>query len=229
MAEGLRPLPVEDLSRTTEVILVRHGLPVTAVAMDPPLSSVGRAQAGRAGSWLRWDAPAAVVASPYLRARETAEIIAAAAGLVVTIDEDLREWSAPPRNHYVTPEMLAGTDRGRAYAEGRFADFIPEHDTVELATRMTAAVTRAAACWAGRTVVLVSHGGAINNLLAAVLGASATFFFDPGYTSICRLRAMSSGRLVLASVNETGHLVGARTAGTPSTSADDTVDEGARL
>ena len=59
-------------------------------------------------------------------------------------------------------------------------------------------------------MVLVSHGGAINNLVSGVLGATGTFFFNPGYTSICRLDVMSSGRLVVVSVNETGHLVADR-------------------
>ena len=157
-----------------------------------------------------------MVSSHYLRALETAEAIASAAGLVVTIDEDLREWGATPPTRYVTPELLGATERGRAFAEGRFEEFVPKHDRAELNLRMREAAARVAQRWPGRTVVLVSHGGAINNLVSGVLGATGTFFFNPGYTSICRLDVMSSGRLVVVSVNETGHLVGQRTEPAPS-------------
>jgi broad specificity phosphatase PhoE len=205
----------EDLSRTTTVVLVRHALPMTGVAADPPLSPQGAAQAARAGDWLRWESPAAVVSSPYLRARATAEPIGAAAGLPVSIDDDLREWNAPRPARYITPELLGQSDRGRAYAEGRFEAFIPVHDQAELSGRMTAALRRAGTRWPGRTVVLVSHGGAINNLLATALGSSRTFFFNPEYTSMSRVLVMPSGRLVLASVNERAHLFATRTAADP--------------
>jgi probable phosphoglycerate mutase len=201
----------EDLTRTATVVLVRHGLPLTGVSGDPGLAPDGREQAARAAAWLRWESPAALVSSPYRRAVETAEPIAAACGVALEVDESLREWSAPRPQQYITPELLGRTGRGRAFAEGRFADFVPKHDREELRLRMTGAVRRATARWAGRTVVLVSHGGAINNLMASVLGVPETFFFNPGYTSMCRLHVMSSGRLVAVSVNETAHLVSVRT------------------
>jgi broad specificity phosphatase PhoE len=201
----------EDLSRTTTVVLVRHALPLTGVSADPSLSETGFGQARRAGDWLRWESPAAVVSSPYQRAADTAAAIGAAAGLPVSLDEDLREWSAAAPPRYITPELLGETARGRAYAEGRFGDFVPEHDRDELTRRMTAAVSRVARRWPGRTVIVVSHGGAINNLLASVLQSPEPFFFDAGYTALSRLRVMSSGRMVLASVNETAHLLATRT------------------
>jgi probable phosphoglycerate mutase len=202
----------EDLTRTSTAVLVRHALPLTGVSGDPGLAPDGREQAAKVAAWLRWEAPVAVVSSPYRRAVETAEPIAVACGVELEVDESLREWSAPRPAQYITPELLGRTDRGRAFAEGRFADFVPEHDREELRLRMTGAVRRATARWPGRTVVLVSHGGAINNLMANVLSLPETFFFNPGYTSLCRLHVMSSGRLVPVSVNETAHLVSVRTA-----------------
>jgi len=204
----------EDLSRVTQVVLVRHALPLTGVTQDPSLAVQGRFQADRAGAWLRWENPAAVVSSPYLRALETAQAIAAAAALPVGLDEDLREWSARRPDQYITPEMLGDTDRGRAFAEGRFADFVPVHDRAELTHRMTAAITRAARPWPGRTVIAVSHGGAINNLLAHVLDLKETFFFNPGYAGLSRIQVMPSGRMVVLSVNETAHLLADRHAAT---------------
>jgi len=67
---------------------------------DVPLSDLGRDQAAAFGRWLadqpaeRW--PTAVITSPYLRTRQTAEILLAAAGsrftaLPVDVDERLRD------------------------------------------------------------------------------------------------------------------------------------------
>lgn len=207
-------MTTEDLSRTTNVVLVRHALPLTGVSQDPSLSQQGRLQARLVGDWLRWESPAALISSPYLRALETARAIGAASGLAVDVDDDLREWSGEPRTHYITPELLGDTDRGRAFAEGRFDDFVPVHDREDLTRRMTAAVARAGQRCPGRTVVLVSHGGAINNLIAHVLGLTQTFFFNPGYTSLSRLQVLTSGRIVTSSINETSHLVAVRSAST---------------
>jgi probable phosphoglycerate mutase len=206
--------PPEDMSRATHVVLVRHGLPLVGVSQDPPLSPEGLRQAHRAGDWLRWESPAALISSPYVRAAQTAAPIGLACGLGVETDDDLREWSAEQPAHYVTPEQLADTDRGRAFKEGRFADFVPEHDAAGLTKRMTAVVTRAGQRWPGRTVVLVSHGGAINNLFADLLGLAGTFFFDPGYTSLSRLLVLPSGRMVPVAINSTAHLVAVRGAAT---------------
>jgi broad specificity phosphatase PhoE len=64
--------------------------------MDVPLSDLGLEQARAFGAWLgsagRDDLPEAVIASPYRRAVQTAEIVAALAGLgEVSTDERLRE------------------------------------------------------------------------------------------------------------------------------------------
>jgi len=65
--------------------------------MDVPLSDLGREQAGGFGSWLGDQPdelhPDVIISSPYRRAAETAEIIAAAGGLsaAVRVDERLRE------------------------------------------------------------------------------------------------------------------------------------------
>jgi probable phosphoglycerate mutase len=66
--------------------------------MDVPLSALGEVQAAAFGRWLagqpRDQQPTAVLCSPYLRARRTAELAIAHAGLghlTLTIDERLRE------------------------------------------------------------------------------------------------------------------------------------------
>jgi phosphohistidine phosphatase SixA len=72
------------------VIVVRHA---KAAPGEPdvarPLTGQGREAARVLGDLLAEREPEAVVSSPFLRARETAEAIAAAAGLVAAVDEHL--------------------------------------------------------------------------------------------------------------------------------------------
>jgi 2,3-bisphosphoglycerate-dependent phosphoglycerate mutase len=212
-AAGPAVARTEDLTRKTRIMLVRHGLPGGHMVIDPGLSDVGFGQARRLAEWLSREAeqPAAVVSSPYRRAAETADVVAARLELPVRYDKDLREWSSGSP-HYVLPEQIGETARGIALAEGRFEGFVPPHDHERLRARMIDAVLRIGRDWPGQTVVTVSHGGAINNLLAHVVGAAALFIVNPGYTSVSQIDVMPSGRLVLVSINETGHLVGERNA-----------------
>lgn len=78
----------------------RHGdelLPIPHRDMDVPLSDLGREQATAFGRWLAATAPAdgpeVVLASPYRRAAETAELVLRTSGLKARLhlDERLRE------------------------------------------------------------------------------------------------------------------------------------------
>ena len=97
----------------TQLWLVRHGESAGNVAlraamsrgdqhidtggrdMDVPLSPLGERQARAVGVWFRGHtaAPDAILSSPYVRARRTAELLAGAAGwnLPIIQDERLRE------------------------------------------------------------------------------------------------------------------------------------------
>src|SRR6478672_9210266 len=96
-----------------EIWLVRHGqsqgnvvrertrlkgqetLDIADRDMDVPLSELGARQAEAFGRWLatRAERPDVVIASPYVRATQTAEQLCAAAGVDrrVHLDERLRE------------------------------------------------------------------------------------------------------------------------------------------
>jgi phosphohistidine phosphatase SixA len=77
------------------LFLVRHA---EAAPGDPdelrPLTAAGRAVARELGERLSSEHPDAVVSSPLLRARETAEQIARAAGLTAEADERLAPGAA---------------------------------------------------------------------------------------------------------------------------------------
>lgn len=62
-------------------------------AVDIPLNEAGIAQAHAAAALLRGRGIASIVSSPLSRARDTAEIVAAAIGVGVTVQGDLREVS----------------------------------------------------------------------------------------------------------------------------------------
>ena len=74
-----------------------HRLDLADRDMDVPLSELGRRQAAAFGDWLREqpadEQPDAVVASPYVRAADTARVVVETAELDVRIvhDERLRE------------------------------------------------------------------------------------------------------------------------------------------
>ncbi|OZG27448.1 histidine phosphatase family protein [Williamsia sp. 1138] len=195
----------DTLANASRVILVRHGLPGDLGVADPGLGDEGVSQARRLGDWLRNEPVAQVVSSHYTRAHETALFAAEPHGLDVVVDERLREWDSD-RTTYSTPEAIAETPRGKAFAEARFDDFIPDYDKVELAARMRAAVLEAVERAPGQLTVVASHGGAINTLLTDILQAPSPFFFNPGYTSMSRIAVMRSGRFVIETVNETAHL-----------------------
>jgi probable phosphoglycerate mutase len=191
----------------TELLLLRHALPVSGHA-NPGLSDEGRGQAERVAQWLALSRIDAVVTSPLRRARETADPIEASLGLTAAVIDDLREWELDDPNHiYDAVEDMAPDDpRLIAVAEGRYDDFVPELDTVAFQRRAVAAIDEVFASHQHSERVLVStHGGFISAYLAHVIGARQVMWFNPDYTGISRVLRLPSGRVVVRSVNETGH------------------------
>ena len=122
-----------------------------------PLNATGLAQAGTAAALLRSRGIASLVASPLARSRVTAEIVAAALGLTVALDDGLRE-------------AAFGVQEGQKMA-GWFGDwvagrFVPAggESFAALRARAVAAVNRALAGPA--PVLVVAHGGLFRALRA---------------------------------------------------------------
>jgi 2,3-bisphosphoglycerate-dependent phosphoglycerate mutase len=126
-------------------------------AVDVPLNAIGEAQARRAAELLSGTNIASIVASPLARARRTAETAAAALGLPVAFDAELREVA------------FAGRE-GQPLA-GWFEDWIAGTMTppgaesfADLRARALRAVTRALA--APAPVLIVAHGAFFRALRA---------------------------------------------------------------
>src|SRR3954467_14145308 len=114
----------------TELLLVRHGLPVSGVA-QPGLSPEGVEQARRLGTWLKAEDVDVLVSSPMRRARETADAVAGEMGPQAgAVADDLRggDPALPPRAYTAVEEMGPTDPRAIAIAEGRYEDFVPQLD-----------------------------------------------------------------------------------------------------
>lgn len=198
----------------TEILLIRHGQPLSGDA-DPPLSPTGRRQAQRLGRWLAAEQVDVVVTSPMARALETADVTAHEMGHTVTaILEDLREWEHDhqPDGKYVAVENLGdGNPRFQALRTGRYEDFIPDMDRIGFLSRAKRVMNELVDRWPGQNVAAFSHGGLINAALCTTLGLEdKLFFFLPDYTSVSTVRVMPGGRRVVHALNSTGHLAGRR-------------------
>lgn len=161
------------------VILVRHGESegnrdrVFTTTAAVPLTDRGRAQARAAAAAIRAVfRPERLVASPYARARETGEIIAAELGLVAELDD---------RFH----EQCLGELAGRSYdVVAQDPSFDPARrwewrppggeSLEEVRRRVGPALAQLAAGHPEGDLVLVSHGGVMLALWAHVIGGWET-------------------------------------------------------
>ncbi|MEV7608508.1 histidine phosphatase family protein [Microbacterium sp. NPDC089320] len=140
--------------------LIRHGQTLWNAQgriqghVDIPLNDEGRAQAHGAADGLRGLRYAAVVTSPLERAASTAAIIATDLGLSnVEIDPQLVEQTFGAADGRLWSELDGILEGGP----------IPGAEThLALAKRATSALRRIGARFAGRNVIIVSHGAFIN-------------------------------------------------------------------
>lgn len=121
------------------------------------LSAAGREMAELAARWFAGRDVAAVIASPLVRARETAAPLARVVGVEVAVDPRLIESANVFEGSVVEvgPALLVRPHLWR-HLSNPFAPSWGE-PYAQVATRMAAAVSAAAAGAVGREVVLVSH------------------------------------------------------------------------
>ena len=183
------------------IVLVRHGR-TTANAtglllgrLDPPLDDEGERQAAAVAEALagRAVAPARIVASPLLRTRRTAEVIAAALGLDVELDERWIELDYGVLDGVPLADVPAAT-----WAVWRAdPEFCPEGGEClsALGRRVRAACDELAPEVAAADVVVVSHVSPIKAAVAWALQAGDLLawrlFVAPG--SISRIGVGPNG------------------------------------
>jgi probable phosphoglycerate mutase len=167
----------------TETWLIRHAdcyQDITDTS-DPPLSALGRDQAARLADRVRRARPAAIYASPFRRAIETAHAISDD----VRVDDRLVEM-----------DLVVNEDGSLDLRE-------PPTDVVD---RMRAAIDEIGKRHPGGRVVVVSHGAAIIAYLTDVLLLEpGRLRMLPYYTSISVVRALGDRRMVGA-LGDVAHL-----------------------
>ncbi len=170
-----------------------------------PLSARGRAQAEAVGERFADIAIAAVYASDIRRARETAEAIAAVAGVHVREERELREIEIGPVDASMPLASRLAWLATVAMRDGSWSGIAGTEPSERVRERMLRTAEAIAARHAGERVAVVSHAGAINALLAAVLASSHDFLFPLANASVSVLRIAGARRLLM-SANDTSHL-----------------------
>jgi len=157
------------------LVLIRHGESegnrdrIFTHTPEVPLTDAGHAQVRAAAEWVaaRYR-PVAVVSSPFLRARQTAAILAERLALAVRVEEELREQSFGE----LAGQPYAALRDSSDYDLARYWLWRPPggETLLEVAARAGAALDRVAAGAAGNDVVVVSHGGVMMALWRHVTG-----------------------------------------------------------
>ncbi|MSY28830.1 MAG: histidine phosphatase family protein [Actinobacteria bacterium] len=196
--------------RHVEIVFVRHGLPLrveleTGIA-DPELAAEGHEQAAKMAAYLGVEDVEAVYVSPLRRALETARPLCKVLGLEAVVSEGVAEFDRNSREYVPVEELRATNDpRWEKLLRGEW-DGVDEDPSIFKA-RVVETVEDMIARHPGGRVVVVCHGGVINQYLAHVLGIETHVgFFYPKYTSIHRVMAARSGQRSIVSINEASHL-----------------------
>jgi broad specificity phosphatase PhoE len=139
---------------------------------DPPLNELGRQQARELAEALAGSGVTAVYSSPLARARETADIVAAALELPVQTHDALREvdvgsWQGLTRDE-VQERFPDGfrrwlVDFSHGWDDGESYD--------ELGRRVIAGLLEVAARHRGQRILVVTHGGPMRAAEAAAADA----------------------------------------------------------
>lgn len=168
----------------THLYLIRHGQAISAVEKtiaDTDLSPLGIRQAERLRDRLAASheiAANVLIASTFRRARETAEIIAPALELPITFDDEVQEWrDGMTGGNSASIEEYLTEFTATPLEQKPFFRVTPASETwAEFAFRACTSLNRITQEYAGKTIVIVCHGGIIDCSFIYCLGLSSLFF-----------------------------------------------------
>jgi len=209
--------------------LVRHGESVSNVEervqgqADVDLSALGRRQAARVAARSRelvalasgndptWE----IWSSPLRRARHTAEMIAAAVGLPLRIEERLCELHAGIFQGHLWADLE--TQFPEAVARWRSGDVDYQIPGGESRAQLAARGHKTLQTLAARSVtgmIVVAHGGVLTAALGSLLGREHPLLASAAQRPFTKLPALANASLTLlewpgprlVSFNETAHL-----------------------
>lgn len=161
---------MSDLHCPATILVVRHGESegnvgrrLASVIPGEPLTERGRAQAGALAERLRNRKIAYVYTSPLLRARQTGQILAEAAGVRTATLDGLREFSMGRCEGSQAAEDWAHIDETFLHwLDGDLTATVEGGESGrDILQRMRDALQEIADQHRGETVIAVSHGGAM--------------------------------------------------------------------
>jgi broad specificity phosphatase PhoE len=199
---------------TTTILLVRHGQTDWNLAhrwqghIDIPLNETGRRQARLLAQRLETLPIKAIYSSDLIRASETARIIAEPLDVLPVTDPALRERNGGKFQSLTFDELQE--QYPEMWRKVRLENATPPdgESLFEVACRITAAYEVIVRRHTGQLVVMVSHGGALNLLIATIvglpLGKSASISLR-GNTGLSIVEIGDNGAWLVA-LNDTHHL-----------------------
>jgi probable phosphoglycerate mutase len=208
-----------DLGTATTLVLLRHGETALtpqkrfsgSTGSDPELSPRGQWQAERAAEALvARGTVQAVVCSPMLRTRQTAEAVAVRLGLEVRVEEGLREldFGAWEGLTFAEVQERHPDDLNAWLASTKAKPTGSSESFAGLSQRVSVARDKILARYAGKTVLVVSHVSPIKTLVRLALGAppDAIYRMELSAASLCAVQYYGDGNASLRLLNDTGHL-----------------------
>ncbi|MHC4779924.1 MAG: histidine phosphatase family protein [Planctomycetota bacterium] len=176
------------------IYLLRHGSYIKRGShglLGPPLSALGRKQAGKAGKYFSRLPVDAIYASTLNRARETAEIVSESLE-GVKIHRNRLLWEAFPTpipGREYSAEDMAVIEDHRQRADRVFAKYFRPSRT-------------------DRLEIIAAHGNLIRYLVVRAIGAPPEHWFhlDTLCCGISAVAVLPEGEKILLSYNESGHL-----------------------
>lgn len=199
------------------ILLVRHGETVANLEgrwqgqTDSPLTERGRAQARLLAQALEHEPLTAVFSSDLGRAMATAEQVASAHGLVVQPESRLRELNVGQWTGRNRAEIQAmDPEQWRLWAEQPAMARISGGETLEAAQqRALAFFDERMPAYAGRTVLVVTHGAVGQAVLIHAMGQSVQALWLEERLDNCQISRLewdSETGLELIELSDTRHL-----------------------
>ncbi len=203
-------------SRPTSLVLVRHAVTTFTLEKrfsgvgDPPLIEQGRLQAkvvaerlvSRGGIDL-------IVSSPLTRCRETASIIAAALGMAVEYDDDLREVDFGAWEGLTFPTVQERWPRELDMWLADTSISPPDGESYDsLRYRISVAQQRVVNRHRGRTICVVTHSRPVAMFVANALDtpSSSVYRLYVDNAGVSEIDYYDDGPMVLRTFNDTSHL-----------------------
>jgi len=187
----------------TRVFALRHGETAWNVEqriqgqLDVPLDTTGTWQAAQLAKALADENIAVIYSSDLLRARVTAEALAASTGAPMLTDKALRERGFGRFEGMTYAEIEQRWPDDALRWRRREPDFEPGggESLIAFQARCVAVATRLAAAHAGQAIALVAHGGVLDSLYRAATGlpVDAPRTWQLGNATINRLLYTDSG------------------------------------